>query len=282
MKTAGAYVYVDHRGSLEAVRGLVTRQQAKKVEQTASSKGEEPAEKGLSQSLLLSLRSFRLQVAEVALASKPDLAYDLLVYGAARELIAGQSGSDGLDISFRDHIPLAAEAKDTKAARAFSAIKDRLPLKWLENIDLAEQFAAFRKLTPQQKASMLAHCVARTLVAGLAPESPDRIDAGDVALSLAGVDVAEYWRPTAENYLGRLTRDRLLGLGAELFSQRWREKWGRAKKGELAKELDRASADPKKSAANNQIEQKLRSWLPEGMVFTLPEQRTPKPKSKAA
>jgi hypothetical protein len=83
MKNAGVYARLDHDGKLLIDRGLVSRATEKKLEAAKTGKKAEPVEKGLSQSLLLSLKSFRLQVEEVAIASKPDLAYDLLVFGAA-------------------------------------------------------------------------------------------------------------------------------------------------------------------------------------------------------
>jgi hypothetical protein len=75
----------------------------------------------MSQSLRLSLEAFRLQAAEVALASKPDLAYDLLVFNAATSLIADEYAKDGLDINFHDRTPIMGEVKDTVGSKALMA-----------------------------------------------------------------------------------------------------------------------------------------------------------------
>src|SRR6185437_8579222 len=130
----------------------------------------------------------------------------------------------------------------------------------------AERFEEFRKLTPAQKASLLAFCVALTLEPALAPDAKG-VQAQDIALALSGVDVASYWRPTAENFLSRITRSQLIDLGSAVLGKLWSARRGTAKKGDLAKELDQAFADPKKHGANKDAQDRLRTWLPEGMTF---------------
>ena len=83
MKNAGCFLVLSQDWKLEVDRGIVKPEDKRKLTKAkdAAAKGKaEPVEKSISQSLLLSLRSFRLRLAEVALASKPDLAYDLMVY----------------------------------------------------------------------------------------------------------------------------------------------------------------------------------------------------------
>lgn len=283
MKVAGVYARLDHDGKLRIDRGLVSRKEEKKLEQAkyGGAKPEQPEKKGLSQSLRLSLQAFRLQAAEAAVASKPELAYDLLVFSAAVSLLGEEWSIDGLDITFRDRTPMVDEVKDSPAAGALAEIYGKLPLKWLDVEEEAARFAAFRKLTAAQKASILAFCVALTLKPGLAPDYGD-IGAHDVTLALTGVDVASYWRPAAGNYLGKITKDQLLEMGAGIFSNAWADKWKTAKKRDLVQHLDRAFADPARSSGNKATEQKLRSWLPEGMAFTLPEKPPAKPAKKAA
>ncbi len=282
MKGAGAYVYVNYNGKLEIVRGLVTKKQAAKAQQATTGKPDVPEEKGMSQSLLLSLKAFRLQVAEVAMASKPELAYDLLVFNAARVLIAEEFRTDGIDIIFHDKTPIMGQVKDTPAEKALEAAKEKLSLKWLDGDDQLAQFAAFCKLTAAQKASILAYCVALTLEPALAPASPDKASACDAALALTATGVAEYWRPTADNFLSKITRDQLLEVGATVFRPAWAEKWRNVKKGDIVKELDRAFADPSKFSGDKEVETRLRTWLPEGMAFTLPQNKPAKSKKKAA
>jgi hypothetical protein len=116
----------------------------------------------------------------------------------------------------------------------------------------------------------------------LAPDADGEILACDTTLALTGVEVFDYWRPAAENYLSRITRDQLIALGSEIFGKTWGPRWATARKGDLVKELASAFADPKKYAANNKdVEQTLRTWLPEGMAFTLPVSKPARTKRAA-
>ena len=62
--------------------------------------------------------------------------------------------------------------------------------------------------------------------------------------------MAAYWRPTAANYLGRITRDQLLALGREILGEPVGAVAASDKKGELAAQLERAFADPEKHGRN--------------------------------
>jgi ParB family chromosome partitioning protein len=284
MKLAGCFVSLSREGALAVDRGVVKpedkRKLAKGKDKDAKSKAA-PQEKGFSQSLLLSLKSFRLQVAHVALASKPDLAYDLLVFAAAGSLLGDECGARCLDIRFGDKTPATGQVQDTQAAKALSQIRVKLPLKWLDLGNEAKRFEEFRKLTPAQKASVLAYCVALTLEPSLAPE-PDHAQARDIALALSGVDVAAYWRPTADNFLSKITSSQLIALGSGILGKLWSARRGNTKKGDLVKELNQAFAEPKTHAAIPDAQEKLRTWLPDGMAFTLPEKAPAKAKKKAA
>src|SRR4029077_20101973 len=133
----------------------------------------------------LSLKSYRLQVAQLALASKPDLAYDLLVFSAAGSLLSHDGRAECLGIKFFNKSPVTAEVKDTAAAKALTQLREKLPLKWLDIGNDAKRFEEFRKLTHAQKASVLAFCVALTLEPSLAPEA-DNARSRDIALALSG------------------------------------------------------------------------------------------------
>jgi ParB family transcriptional regulator, chromosome partitioning protein len=89
----------------------------------------------------------------------------------------------------------------------------------------------------------------------------------EVALTLTSGDVAAYWRPTAANYLGRVTRDRLLAIGGELFGEPWTQSRRGDKKKDLAAELERAFAEPAKHARKSWQKELLTRWLPAGMAF---------------
>jgi ParB family transcriptional regulator, chromosome partitioning protein len=272
IKIAGCYVSVNHDGGLRIEKGLVRKQDMKRLAKTDDANGEKP--KGLPATLKRDLEASRLQIAQAEIARNRLVALDLLIFTAASNAFRSRSpGFNGLDVLFRTHTPAAKE--QTAAGHAVEAIGKALPLAWLKPKSEAEQFRAFSDLSDKQKLDLLAWCVATSLKPQLATGREGT--AYELALSLTATEVASYWRPTAANYLGRLTRDQLLALGREILGDPWAQSRHRDKKGELAAQLERAFAEPEKHGRNPQQIEKLTHWLPDGMAFTA---AAAKPKAK--
>ena len=145
----------------------------------------------------------------------------------------------------------------------------------------AARFEAFRSLPEAAKLELLAYCVALTLQPKLGPAEGDEATAYDAALSLTAASVAGYWRPTKDNFLGRITRDQLLAIGREVLGEPWAQSRCNDKKALLVDQLDRAFSDPEKSGRTPDQIEKLKSWLPAGMAFGIAP--APKPaKAKKA
>jgi len=256
---AGCYVTISHDGQLEIEKGLVRREDAKRL---ASVDSIRPKPKGgMPDSLCRDLQAYRLQAAQAEIATHRLIALDLLIFTAARSLL-GKRRSSGPDVSFAPHLP---NARGTVPGATLKAIEQALALTWLHPDSEAEQFQAFLTLSETEKLDLLAYCVALSLKPQLSTFNAD--SAFELALSLTDTRMESYWRPTQANYLGRITRDRLLSLGRELFGDQWAQARSRDKKGELAAELERAFAHPDNVACSPQQREKLRCWLPEGMAF---------------
>lgn len=293
MKTAGCYVAITYSGDLRVEKGLVRKADQKAT--TADGNQPAPAKKkgGMPDGLRRDLEGYRLQVAQAELAMHHRLAFDLLVFSVAVDVLDHVGPDDGPDVSFRQKYPLLSHptGKETLAAKRLGAIEEKLPQKWLEPVSEAERFAEFRKLTEDRKLALLAYCVASTLKPKLGPLQPDEIakeSAYDVTLSLTGASVAAYWRPTKDSYLGRMTRDQLLEIGKEVFGWQWADSWRNSKKAELVDKLDAAFANPDQHPAD--VAERLKTWLPAGMAFPpapvveepVAEPKKPAKKSKKA
>ncbi len=286
MATAGCYAYIGHDGELEVEKGLLRREDAKATAKARDDDSEDdnlPAEKpkGISESLKRDLEAYRLQVAQVEIAMHPEVTFDLLVFHVACEIFDHGSPYDGPNVHFSESIPQPSVEGDTLAAKRLEAVKEGLPVKWLEPEEDAARFAAFCDLTAEEKMRLLAYCTALTLKPGLANELPHT--AYDIALSKTEANVAEYWRPNAASFLSRIGRAQLLELGQETFGGDFTSRWNKAKKGELVAMLDKAFANPSKDN-RSEVVARLKNWLPVGMAFrAAPE---PKPvkakKSKKA
>src|SRR5260370_10813421 len=84
------------------------------------------------------------------------------------------------------------------------------------------------------------------------------------------IPVADYWRPTAANYWGRVKKAHSLGVGSEILGDRWARDHADDKKPVLAAALETAF-DPAKSTACIGLEQAARDsaagWLPPGIAY---------------
>jgi ParB family transcriptional regulator, chromosome partitioning protein len=274
---AGCYVSIAHDGSLSIDRGLVRKADRKLLAKGCDAPAQKP--KGMPETLRRDLETYRLQTAQAALAGHPVIALDLLVFSVARYL-AHRPVYDGPDVHFTRHYGTPGIQKEqTAAADALKAIEAGLPMAWADKKTEAGQFQAFRELPVADKLRLLAYCVATTLRPQLGNAKAD--SAYEQALSLTDASVAAYWRPNAVNYLGRITREQLLALGREVLGEQWAQSRSKAKKGELAAQLERVFADPGKHARNPQQLDKLTQWLPEGMAFTAIAAEQPKAKKTA-
>lgn len=261
---AGCYAYVGHDGTFTVERGLVRRQDAKKLAAADGEPVKADKPKDVPESLKRDLEVYRLGVAQAAIANNPAVAFDLLVFKAAKGALTMRSGSDGPHVSFSRNFggTAGADARSLLASR-MEPVAKALPADWLKAKTEAKQFAAFRELTEYQKQALLAYCVAVTLQPKL--DGGGEPTAYDVALSLTGVNVAEHWRPTAANYLGRVPKDRLLEIGRKVLlgGDSWANRLRDAKKTTVVAELDAAFA----KSGNPDTIDKIKNWLPEGMAF---------------
>jgi ParB family chromosome partitioning protein len=275
VEIAGCYVSIDHNGGLRIEKGLVRKQDMKRLARPEEAPAKRP--KCMPETLRRDLEAYRLQVAQAEIARNRLVALDLVIFTAAGDALRHRPAS-GPDVRFIPHSPVVKEA--TAAGHAVEATGKALPLAWLKPKTEAEQFRAFSDLSDKQKLDLLAWCVAMSLKPQLSTGM--EATAYELALSLTGADVAGYWRPTAANYLGRITRDQLLALGREVLGDEWAQLRHRDKKGHLAAQLERAFAEPEKHASNAQQLETLTHWLPEGMAFTVTAAAKPKAANKNA
>lgn len=269
MKTAGCYVCIGHDGRLGIERGLVRKKDEK--ERAKAKKGKDalssaPVEQ-LSEALRQDLKAFRLQVAQVAIASDPEIAFDLLVFTLASGVLGLRSPYEGPDVHLGGRLPVIPRHEGTAAARRLEAIEQELPRQWLEPESEAERFELFRKLSPDDRRRILAYCTAKSLRPRLAPTLAHDVTAFDLALVETGGRVECYWRPTKVNYLGRVTREQLLAIGEEVFGTGWAKDRRNDKKGRLADLLDAAFASPEEGGRTPEQVEELMTWLPSGMSF---------------
>ena len=156
----------------------------------------------------------------------------------------------------------------TPADRLLEAHKSTLDLDWLK-LPPADGFAALAALPTAAKQRLFARCIASCLQPQLAIE-----DQADPVIEAAGrrlaIPFADFWRPTAANYWGRVKKAHGLAIGREILGDRWARDHAGDKKPELAAALETAF-DPAKSTAciglDRAAGEVAATWLPPGMAY---------------
>jgi len=240
---AGCIVTIGEDGDFCLHQGLVERKVRSRAEETgddgnqpmpASDEGDEgpgPSpgaeqlvrkECGFSQLLVDDLKAHRLQITRSHLAGDFAVAFDLALYALCVDLFERFGyRSHPLDLRAAESEPRSSlnDLGDTPADRLRDARQAALDLGWLK-LPPAEGFAALAALPESAKQRLFAWCIAATLKPQLAIE-----DRADPVVECVGrrlaIPFADFWRPTAANYWGRVKKAHGLAIGAAILGDRW-------------------------------------------------------------
>ena len=210
-------------------------------------------EAGVGIGLADDLRAIRTAIVKSQLACDFEAAFDLLLFQLARSVFTSGYHDDALDIR-------AAETPDRPAMRvnddAFGTINvgekhleiDRAAQKldWASLSD-AETFAELRALPEQDKRTLFASCVARTLKGQLAFEPKARPEV-EATVARLDIDFASAVRAnrdqiwTADLLWARLRKDRILAIARETLGETWAQAEAKQKKAEIARAMQDAFA----------------------------------------
>ena len=210
-------------------------------------------EAGVGIGLADDLRAIRTAIVKSQLACDFEAAFDLLLFQLSRSVFTTGYHDDALDIR-------AAETRDRPAMRvnddAFGTINvgekhleiDRAAqeLDWAGLPD-AEGFAELRALPEQDKRTLFASCVARTLKGQLAFEPKARPEV-EATVARLDIDFAtavrgnrdQVW--TADLLWSRLRKDRILAIARETLGETWAQAEAKRKKADIAKAMQDAFA----------------------------------------
>ena len=225
---------------------------------------------GFSQVLVDDLKAHRLQITRAHLAGDFGVAFDLALYSLGAGLLNHGYRSRPLDLKGTE-TPLRSSLNDlagTPADRLLEARKNALDLDWF-SLPPTEGFQALCALPIDAKQRLFAWCVASCLNAQLAVENLANPVVECAGARLA-IPFADYWRPTAANYWGRVKKAHGLAIAREILGDRWANDRASDKKPALASALEKAF-DPGKSDAFIGLDQAARdgagAWLPPGMAY---------------
>jgi ParB family chromosome partitioning protein len=235
MARTGALLRVDHGGRVSAHRGLIRPEDRKAAKGRATGKGagtsgpsgdrEDEDEQGdgesaqatkkrpeFSEKLMRDLTAHRTAAIQAALTQNPQVALAVLVHRMAETVFGHYSrGNDVVKVhvhSTSDY-SLAQHATGYESSPA-GAILGQAETEWGDRLPGSPE-AMFGWLLGQDRDTLLdllAYCTARSIDAVAGRERS--CDQSDAIAQALGVDMADWWVPGVENYLGSVSKAKAL------------------------------------------------------------------------
>jgi ParB family chromosome partitioning protein len=202
--------------------------------------------------LAMELTAHRTLALRDAVASHPQIAMTALLHKLCVEAFHQTYGPGCLEAGVR-HVQLPAQAADLKESASAKSIMDRHAA-WKADVPAGDSalWDWLVALDDASRLSLLAHCLSFGVNAlyekvdrygghGLTTQGlRRRLDQADRLAHSVGLDMAEAgWRPTVENYLGRVTKSWILEAVHEAKGEGAAQLINRLKKTEMAKEAER-------------------------------------------
>jgi ParB family chromosome partitioning protein len=209
--------------------------------------------KPLPDRLVTELTAHRTLALRNALANDPAVAFQAVLHNFVLATFYRFASSSGcMEIAIRTPA-FPAQATGLKESASAGAIdnrhdgwKARLPK---DEGDLWDALTAF---DGKEQAALFAHCASSAVNALYEPANRynegrvsahgvrQRLDQVDVLARAVGLDmVASGWKPTADNYLGRVTKPRILEAVREAKGEQSVQLINHLKKGDMAREAER-------------------------------------------
>ena len=214
---------------------------------------EDGALKPLPERLVMELTAHRTLALREAIGRSPDVALTLLLLKLVNDTFRG-SGASGscLEASVRP-VYMSAQAPDLKDSPVAKAVDDRHAA-WEADLPLGADAVLWDYLSALDQASrlaLLAHCLSFGINALHEKVNPygagisasgltRRMAQSDIAAQAVDLDmVAAGWEPTADTYLNRVPKARILEAVREAKGEGTAQLLDHLKKGEMAKEAER-------------------------------------------
>jgi ParB family chromosome partitioning protein len=236
---------------------------------TIGGKPSEPEEdeddvlKPLPERLMMELTAHRTLALRDEVANNPHVALTALLHKLVTDTFQRTSSANGcLEASVR-HVFFPVQANDLKDSLSARSIAERHEA-WKADLPQDDQalWDCLDRLDETSRLALLAHCVSYGVNAlyekadryggpGASPHGLERRMAQADRLARAvGLDMVEAgWKPTVENYLGRVPKRRILEAVTLAKGEQAAQLIDHLKKAEMAKEAERLLADT--------------GWLPE-------------------
>ncbi|MCP3476679.1 ParB N-terminal domain-containing protein [Bradyrhizobium sp. CCGUVB1N3] len=215
---AGAFVALGNNGEARIERGYLRPEDVKIKEGEGGADGKPASQTakeadGLSAALTAELTAHRTAALQNDLAQAPDLALIAVTHALTAKAFYRFADVSCLGLSLNE-ASLSGAASDIADSIAGKAIAERHAAWEARMPESGEALWAFvASLAMNELLALLAHCASLSLDAVQRPGSHSRGAALTHADTLAKAmphDMTRYWQPTVANYLGRVSKERIL------------------------------------------------------------------------
>jgi ParB family chromosome partitioning protein len=224
---------------------------------------------GISASLADDLRATRQHILRAHLAADFEVAFDAMLYALCEQALGRSYGNEALDISIR---PFQAQDRevlhaDTVAQKMLEALEQDLATDWMK-LQKPEDFRTMSALPIADKQALFAWATGLAVKPQLSSDNRPSPIIEEIGARL-DVDVAACWRPTAQNYWGRVNKGHAVATARKLIGDDYAEDRNRERKGDIAAAMERAFAEAASETEGFDAATvaKTTRWLPDGMVF---------------
>ncbi len=225
-----------------------------------------PGKPVYSQRLSQELAEMKSELLRVHIASDPRFALDLGTFWMV-DKATRRSGAYDLATELKADKPwssLTGFQSGTLAAEEWGKIDEALDRSWTEAGDTCQRYDAFCDLPDEARAAWLAWAVARTLHAVTA-DSKAVTFINHLGTKL-DIDVAAWWRPTANNYFDRVSsKAAILAHLDEIGGKELSSRYGASKKHDLATSAEKIFAGTVPIEA--EIRDAALAWVPDVMRY---------------
>ncbi|WP_246797160.1 ParB/RepB/Spo0J family partition protein [Burkholderia perseverans] len=253
---AGAIVTLDRDGEAVIHRGLLREAEAKALRTLAKlrqgfsagdgandEEGDDtddaPKTASLSDRLAQRLSAHRTAALQIEVARHPHVALAALAHGMVQAVLQGSHyGHDlplGVSLKVQDRLEgFAPDVPESAAAVALRTLQEvaseALPQ------DSTELFAALLDKSQDELVRLLAVCVAST-VDVVTPRAAQHQPGAELAQAV-GLDMAAWWKPTAEGYFRHIAKPAILEAVGQ-YAPEHVTRLSKLKKGDIASEAER-------------------------------------------
>jgi len=237
---AGAIVTIDRNGEAVIHRGLMREAEAANDEEGEDGDDDrQPKAAAMSDRLAQKLSAHRTAALQIEVARHPQAALAAVVHGMVQTVLQGSHyGHDlplGVSLKVQDRLEgMAPDLPESPAAVALRELQqvagEALPE------DSAELFAVLLAKPQDELVRLLAVCVAST-VDVVTPRATPHQRGAELAQAV-GLDMAAWWKPTAEGYFKHVSKAVILDAVA-VFAPDSVTRLAKLKKADIASEAER-------------------------------------------